>query len=102
MQGRNRRCITIDLHNQEGREVLRRLANRADVLVENFRPGVMENWQVTRQGAGAVLAALGSKFRSTFLLATYKPAQPRPDQPVLDRDHRVLVAHAAGTQGLEA
>lgn len=47
MQGRNRRCITIDLHNQEGREVLRRLANRADVLVENFRPGVMENWQVS-------------------------------------------------------
>ena len=33
-QGRNRRCITIDLHNEEGRQVLRRLANRADVLVE--------------------------------------------------------------------
>ncbi|KAI7842862.1 hypothetical protein COHA_003480 [Chlorella ohadii] len=44
--GRNRRCVTIDLHNEEGRAVLRQLANKADVLVENFRPGVMENWQL--------------------------------------------------------
>lgn len=43
-QGRNRRCITVDLHKEEGREVLRGLANRSDVLVENFRPGVMEKW----------------------------------------------------------
>ncbi len=43
-QGRNRRCITLDLHKEEGREVLRNLANKSDVLVENFRPGVMEKW----------------------------------------------------------
>ncbi|CAL5228657.1 g11827 [Coccomyxa viridis] len=42
--GRNRRCITLDLHKEEGRDVLRRLSDRADVLVENFRPGVMEKW----------------------------------------------------------
>ena len=44
LQGRNRRCITLDLHKEEGRDVLRRLSDRADVLVENFRPGVMEKW----------------------------------------------------------
>ena len=44
LQGRNRRCITLDLHREEGRDVLRRLSDRADVLVENFRPGVMEKW----------------------------------------------------------
>ncbi len=43
-QGRNRRCITVDLHKPEGREVVRKLAARCDVLVENFRPGVMEKW----------------------------------------------------------
>lgn len=43
-QGRNRRCITLNLHKEEGRDVLRRLSDRADVLVENFRPGVMEKW----------------------------------------------------------
>lgn len=42
--GRNRRCITLDLHNEEGRRVLRQLADKADCLVENFRPGVMEKW----------------------------------------------------------
>ncbi len=44
VQGRNRRCITVDLHKEEGRDIVRRLADRADVLVENFRPGVMEKW----------------------------------------------------------
>ncbi|GAB4815984.1 hypothetical protein N2152v2_003030 [Parachlorella kessleri] len=42
--GRNRRCMTVDLHKEEGRDVVRRLAGRVDVLVENFRPGVMEGW----------------------------------------------------------
>ncbi|KAI8468409.1 MAG: CoA-transferase family III domain-containing protein [Monoraphidium minutum] len=42
--GRNKRCIAIDLHKEEGQELVRRLANRADVLIENFRPGVMEKW----------------------------------------------------------
>ena len=44
LQGRNRRCITLDLHKEEGRDILRRLSDRADVLIENFRPGVMEKW----------------------------------------------------------
>lgn len=44
MQGRNRRCITLDLRQEAGREVARELAARSDVLVENFRPGVMEKW----------------------------------------------------------
>ncbi|KAL6782311.1 hypothetical protein ACKKBG_A06315 [Auxenochlorella protothecoides x Auxenochlorella symbiontica] len=42
--GRNRRCITVDLHSAAGQGVVRRLAGRSDVLVENFRPGVMEGW----------------------------------------------------------
>ena len=31
----------MDLHREQGRDVVRALAERADVLVENFRPGVM-------------------------------------------------------------
>jgi len=42
--GRNRRCITANLHVPEGREVVKELAGKVDVLVENFRPGVMEGW----------------------------------------------------------
>ncbi len=36
--------MTLDLHKEEGRDIVRRLAGRVDVLVENFRPRVMEGW----------------------------------------------------------
>jgi len=39
---RNKRSITLDLKRPEGRDVLHRLAASADVLVQNFRPGVVE------------------------------------------------------------
>jgi crotonobetainyl-CoA:carnitine CoA-transferase CaiB-like acyl-CoA transferase len=40
-QASNKRCITLDLKTEEGREILRKLARTADVLVENFRSGAM-------------------------------------------------------------
>jgi crotonobetainyl-CoA:carnitine CoA-transferase CaiB-like acyl-CoA transferase len=39
---RNKRSITLDLKTSEGRDLLKRLAASADVLVQNFRPGVVE------------------------------------------------------------
>jgi crotonobetainyl-CoA:carnitine CoA-transferase CaiB-like acyl-CoA transferase len=44
----NKRGITLDLKSEEGRRIALRLAERADVLVENFRPGTLE-----RMGIGA-------------------------------------------------
>jgi crotonobetainyl-CoA:carnitine CoA-transferase CaiB-like acyl-CoA transferase len=44
--GRNKKCITIDLKQERGRVLVRELARHCDVLVENFRPGVMEEWQL--------------------------------------------------------
>lgn len=40
--GRNKRNIALDLKSESGREVARRLIKSADVVSENFRPGVME------------------------------------------------------------
>ena len=39
---RNKQAITIDMKTERGRELVRALAERADVLVENYRPGVLE------------------------------------------------------------
>ncbi len=39
---RNKRSVALDLKTEEGKDLFRRLARRADVLVENFRPGTME------------------------------------------------------------
>ena len=42
--GRNKRTATLDLSRPEGAALMLRLAERADVLIENFRPGTLERW----------------------------------------------------------
>src|SRR5262245_21121386 len=41
---RNKRSVTANLHEAEGRDLVRRLAARSDVVIENFRPGRLEAW----------------------------------------------------------
>src|SRR5438093_2758473 len=41
---RNKRAATLVLSRPEGKDILERLVADADVLIENFRPGVMEKW----------------------------------------------------------
>lgn len=44
--GRNKKSVTIDLKSAEGRVLVKELIDSADVVIENFRPGVMEEWQL--------------------------------------------------------
>ncbi|MFK0021969.1 CaiB/BaiF CoA transferase family protein [Streptomyces sp. NPDC090798] len=44
--GRNKRTITLDLSRAGGRATLLRLAATADVIIENFRPGTLEKWDL--------------------------------------------------------
>lgn len=44
VQSRNKKSITLDLRQEEGQEIIRRLVKEIDILIENFRPGTMEKW----------------------------------------------------------
>ena len=43
---RNKQSITVDLHNPEGQELIKRLAEQSDVLVNNYRPGTLERFNL--------------------------------------------------------
>jgi crotonobetainyl-CoA:carnitine CoA-transferase CaiB-like acyl-CoA transferase len=41
---RNKRCVTANLREPEGQDLVRKLISQADMVLENFRPGTMERW----------------------------------------------------------
>ena len=44
VQSRNKKSVALDLKDEAAREIVRALIKEADVLIENFKPGVMEDW----------------------------------------------------------
>jgi crotonobetainyl-CoA:carnitine CoA-transferase CaiB-like acyl-CoA transferase len=46
VMSRNKKSVTLDLSRPRGRQMLLELTTRADVLVENFRPGTLERWNL--------------------------------------------------------
>ncbi|MDH3991661.1 MAG: CoA transferase [Gammaproteobacteria bacterium] len=61
--GRNKKSVTLDLKSPKGQELAGKLIDTADVVVENFRPGLMEKWglgpeQVKKSNPGLVYARI--------------------------------------------
>jgi crotonobetainyl-CoA:carnitine CoA-transferase CaiB-like acyl-CoA transferase len=46
VEGRGRKSVTLDLRREQGQNLFRRLSATADVVVENFRPGTLEQWHI--------------------------------------------------------
>jgi formyl-CoA transferase len=46
VQSRNKKCVTLNLREERGQKLLLELVRKSDVLVENFRPGTLEKWQL--------------------------------------------------------
>lgn len=44
VDGRNKKSITLNLRSEKGQAILKRLVTKADVVLENFRPGTLEKW----------------------------------------------------------
>ena len=53
-QSRNKRLITLDLHSTEGQDLALRLIEHVDIVIENFRPGRLEQWNLGYERMKAV------------------------------------------------
>lgn len=51
---RNKKSITLNAREQEGQDIIRKLVAEADVLIENFRPGTMEKWNLSYEELAAI------------------------------------------------
>jgi crotonobetainyl-CoA:carnitine CoA-transferase CaiB-like acyl-CoA transferase len=54
VQSRNKRSVAVDLRQPDGQAIARALMERADIVVENFRPGTLEDWGLTYESIAAV------------------------------------------------
>lgn len=83
---RGKRSITLDLRSPQGSEVFLRLADTADVILSNFKPGTLEEWGLGYETVSArnpgVVYAMGSTFG--------------PDGPAATREGADLAGQAAG------
>ena len=53
VQSRNKQSVAVDLRRPEGQQIVRALAARVDILVENFRPGTLEGWGMSYEELAA-------------------------------------------------
>jgi formyl-CoA transferase len=54
VQARNKKSVTVNLRVPEGQEIVRELARDADIVVENFRPGQLEKWNIGWEQLSAI------------------------------------------------
>jgi crotonobetainyl-CoA:carnitine CoA-transferase CaiB-like acyl-CoA transferase len=78
---RNKRLIAVDLRQPQGRKIAQDLAAACDVVIENFRPGVLERWGLSYEALSAVNPALVMVRLSGF--GQDGPYSPRPGYGVI-------------------
>ncbi len=54
VQARNKKSITLNMRDAEGQKIAQQLAAQADILVENFRPGMLEQWGMGYEALSAI------------------------------------------------
>jgi formyl-CoA transferase len=81
VDGRGKKSVTLDLSKPRGQELLRRLAEKSDVLVENFQPGTLERWNL----APVDLTKLNPRL-IVSRVSVYGQDGPYRDRPGLDRN----------------
>jgi formyl-CoA transferase len=69
VQSRNKKSVALDLRQPQARDIVRRLIDESDVLIENFKPGVMETWgfdydSLSRSNAGLIMLRISGYGQS--------------------------------------
>ena len=83
-EARNRESVTLDLRKPEGAALFRRLVEKSDVVLENFRPGTMEKWGLSFED----LVSINPKL-VMLRVSAYGQTGPMRDRPGFAR-----IAHA--------
>jgi formyl-CoA transferase len=81
VEGRGKRSVTIDLSKPKGQELLKKLVEHADVLVENFTPGTLERWNLAPDDLRTINPRL-----IVSRVSVYGQDGPYRDRPGLDRN----------------
>jgi formyl-CoA transferase len=76
VQSRNKKSVALDLKDAAARDIVRRLVDEADVLIENFKPGVMEAW-----GLGYEALAATNPGLVMLRISGYGQTGPYKDRP---------------------
>lgn len=58
VQARNKKSVTLNMKSVQGQKIARDLALDADIIIENYRPGVLEKWQLGYEQLSAINPAL--------------------------------------------
>ncbi|MEH7526593.1 CoA transferase [Bacillus sp. JJ1503] len=77
---RNKHCITLDLRQEEGQNLLKRLVKWADILIENFSPGTLESWNLAYNQLSEINPRL-----IMVRVSGYGQTGPYKNKPGLDR-----------------
>lgn len=76
VQARNKKSITLNMKSPEGHAIARQLALEADIIIENYRPGVLEKWQLGFADLSAINPAA-----IMVRLSGYGQSGPMKDMP---------------------
>lgn len=75
-QNRNKKSVTVDLRHEAGQRIIRALVRDADIVIENFRPGILEKWHL----GWDTLSALNPKL-VMVRVSGYGQTGPYRDRP---------------------
>lgn len=95
--GRNKRSLALDLKSEQGRAVARRLIAKADVVMENFRPGTMERLGLGHEALMAEFPRLIYGAASGY--GSDGPDRDKPGQDLLIQAVSGLAAHTGRADG---